>query len=439
MADVYDRWHKSRPGDDDPPCGQHSSRTRKLVATADHGKGKRWQVRYRDADGAQRKENYETQAAAEVAAAKVKTQLAEGTYRDPNAGKVTVASRAREYLAGLTDDPSTIAIWTGHVEAHIVPELGTREMRAVRPSTVQTFIKQLEAKGLGPSTIGDVLSTLSAIFNVAVEDGDVQKNPCKSQSVKPPKATSAKAEPWPLARVHAVTDALPERYRILSVAAFGCGLRQGEAFALGIDDVDFLRHTVHVRRQIKIVKGSLVFAPPKGGKERDVPLPDEVANRISSQLQKLPAVEVTLPWRVPDGKPVTARLITTNPDGSALIRSTFNHVWMSALVVAGVIPKPRRSRTPEERERAGVGRSSDNRKYGMHALRHTYASVLLDAGESIRALADYLGHSDPAFTLRTYAHMMPTSQNRTRKAVDRAFSYTADDQDHSASALTVPS
>jgi integrase len=50
----------------------------------------------------------------------------------------------------------------------------------------------------------------------------------------------------------------------------------------------------------------------------------------------------------------------------------------------------------------------------MHVLRHTYASVLLDAGESIKALAAYLGHSDPGFTLRTYTRLLPTSEDRTR-------------------------
>lgn len=57
----------------------------------------------------------------------------------------------------------------------------------------------------------------------------------------------------------------------------------------------------------------------------------------------------------------------------------------------------------------------------MHALRHAYASVLLDAGESIKALSVYLGHSDPGFTLRTYTHLLPTSETRTRDAIDAAF------------------
>ena len=60
----------------------------------------------------------------------------------------------------------------------------------------------------------------------------------------------------------------------------------------------------------------------------------------------------------------------------------------------------------------------------MHALRHAYASVLQDAGESIKALSEYLGHSDPGFTLRTYTHLLPSSETRTRKAIDDAFTET---------------
>ena len=43
---------------------------------------------------------------------------------------------------------------------------------------------------------------------------------------------------------------------------------------------------------------------------------------------------------------------------------------------------------------------------------------MLDAGESIKALSEYLGHADPGFTLRTYTYLMPTSAERTRRAVD---------------------
>ena len=54
---------------------------------------------------------------------------------------------------------------------------------------------------------------------------------------------------------------------------------------------------------------------------------------------------------------------------------------------------------------------------GMHVLRHTYASVLLDAGETIKALSLYFGHTDPGFTPRIYTHLLFASEDRTRRAI----------------------
>ena len=56
----------------------------------------------------------------------------------------------------------------------------------------------------------------------------------------------------------------------------------------------------------------------------------------------------------------------------------------------------------------------------MHQLRHHYASVLLDGGVSIRAVSEHLGHADPGFTLRVYAHLMPDTEDCARAVVDAA-------------------
>jgi hypothetical protein len=59
--------------------------------------------------------------------------------------------------------------------------------------------------------------------------------------------------------------------------------------------------------------------------------------------------------------------------------------------------------------------------------------------KDIRALADYLGHNDPGFTLRTYTHLMPSSTDTMRKAVDRALNgQAADGLTRTSSALDVP-
>jgi integrase len=51
--------------------------------------------------------------------------------------------------------------------------------------------------------------------------------------------------------------------------------------------------------------------------------------------------------------------------------------------------------------------------------RHYYASVLIDAGVSIKVVSEKLGHSDPAFTWRNYVHLIKGSEDRTRQAIDR--------------------
>jgi hypothetical protein len=70
--------------------------------------------------------------------------------------------------------------------------------------------------------------------------------------------------------------------------------------------------------------------------------------------------------------------------------------------------------------RAAAGRcAGPKRAEGFHALRHFYAAVLLDGGESIKALSEYLSHADPGFTRRTYPHLMPSSSERTRRGRGR--------------------
>jgi integrase len=63
----------------------------------------------------------------------------------------------------------------------------------------------------------------------------------------------------------------------------------------------------------------------------------------------------------------------------------------------------------------------DTRENGMHALRHFYASTLVDSGETIRAVTEHLGHADPGYTLLVYSHVMERSQEGTQGAIDAAF------------------
>jgi integrase len=253
---------------------------------------------------------------------------------------------------------------------------------------------------IAPAYAARVLGTLSSILDAAVDDGLIGRNPCRLASVRAPRTTTHNLVPWSADQVAAVRRALPERYRAMVDCGAGLGMRQGEIFGLPLDAVDFLRRSVRVRSQVRVVGNRAVFAPAKSKRERDVPLPESVSLALAAHLTAYPARPVTLPWLEPSGKPRTETLIFATVRGFAYARTTFNQeVWRPARAAAGL---------------------HYARENGMHALRHYYASVLLAGGVDIRALSEYLGHHDPAFTLRIYAHLMPGADDRARKAVETA-------------------
>ncbi|MFB8143337.1 tyrosine-type recombinase/integrase [Streptomyces parvus] len=91
--------------------------------------------------------------------------------------------------------------------------------------------------------------------------------------------------------------------------------------------------------------------------------------------------------------------------------NTWNtYTWKPALAKAGVIP-PRA-------EGAKAWQWAAAPKDGFHVLRHTYASIMLEAGESVVTLARWLGHSSPAITLGYYAHFMPEAGSKGRGTID---------------------
>lgn len=349
----------------------------------------RWRARYRDPSGRERAKHFAKKADAERWLALVTADVVRGTWVDPRAGRVTFRTFAEQWLAVQTFDESTREAVSTRLRVHVLPTFGDVELRAIRPSAVQAWVRSRQ-QCLSPRTVRVLLANVSSIFGATVEDGLISTNPVRSRSVTGPKVQTTRVVPWTHEQVAAVIAAHPDRYRAVPIVAAGCGLRQGEVFGLRVEDVDFLGRRLLVRQQVKILAGKPQLAPPKGGKTREVPLPDVVAVALAERLREHPS-----DW-----------LVFLTREHKPLTRGYFNpHVWKPALRTAGVEP---------------------TRSNGMHALRHYYASVLLDAGESIRALADYLGHADPGFTLRTYTHLMPSSSERARRAVDAVFGISAD-------------
>ncbi|MFG2410181.1 tyrosine-type recombinase/integrase [Streptomyces goshikiensis] len=338
------------------------------------------------------------------------TDSERGEFVDPRDGSITLTDFVtRHWRAGVRGAPGTVKRVDERVRLHILPHLGAVALRDVSATVLRGYIATLEGE-CSPRYVRQILTSLSNIFETAIDDKRLVRNPMRAKTVRWPKTPDEDRDAWPLATAQRVRDVINPRYRIAVVVALGCGMRQGEVFGLSPRDIDFERGVIRVRRQVQLLSGRLYFALPKGGKTRIVDMPRSVATELAAYLLDHPAVDVELPWGgpEPDREKQSFPLVLTTTYGNAIRANIFNdEAWKPALAAAGVIPA---------REKGARWKAS--RKDGFHVLRHTYASVLLEAGESIVTLARWLGHSSPTITLDHYAHFMPEAGGKGRAAID---------------------
>jgi integrase len=395
ISHIEDRWFRTAAG----PDGKQAKEARPR-----NGTGRRWRVRYEDPDGSERSRSFDKKAAAEAFKTEVDADLKRGTYRDPDAGRITLRKYAEEWLKAQTFDTVTREAVETRMRLHVFPDLGMKRLDelAGRPSLIKAWLAGLR---LAPSTVAKVFTHLNSVMLAAALDGRVSVNPCAGLARQLPQATHRRLKPWTRPQAAAVRAALPRRLAAVVDAGTGLGLRQSEIFGLSVDEINFLRRQVNIRQQVKLVGGRPHFAPPKGKKERDVPLAAPTAEALAAHLAAFPAVAVTLPWHEPGdrrhGRMVTADLLFTTRAGAPIRRHGFNtHVWRPALLAAGL---------------------EIDRENGCHMMRHLYVSTLISAGVDPRTVAGNLGHNDGgALVLKTYSHLMPDAEDRTRRALEAA-------------------
>src|SRR4051794_11641276 len=309
--------------------------------------------------------------------------MVNGTHVDPKAGRVTFREYAEEWRSIQHHRPTTQAYVETMLRRHVYPVLGDKALTAIRPSTVQAWSKGL-TDNLAPSTVTVVHRIVSGIFRAAVRDRVLTSSP--AEGVRPPKRHRERVVPLPVEAVHALADAVPDRWRAAVILAAGTGMRQGEVFGLPVDRIAFLRRTVPVDRQLVTVPGRPpTLAPPKTeASVRTIPLPQVVVDALAAHLAAFPAG--------PGG------FVFTTTTGTPMRRTAFSaRVWRPAALAAGL-----------------------DGSVTFHALRHHYASLLIRFGESVKTVQARLGHASAAETLDTYSHLWPDSDDRTREAVDTA-------------------
>jgi len=412
MAHVEDRWMRKARGPDGkvvldgggkPVLERHPER---------YGKGSRWRLRYLNPEGQERNESFGRKTDADRRKVEVEADVLRGTYIDPDAGKVTFRKLAEDIIEHRTLDPGTRVKMRERLANHVYPVIGATEIGRLsrRPSMLQQLVNGLKAAKLAPSYIEVIMAHVGLVFSVAIDDELIVKNPLKSTTVVLPTVVKKKLVPWTADQVLDMAEELPARYQAVVAAGAGVGMRRGEAFGFGPDDVDWLRGVVRVDRQLKLLQGQLIFALPKGEKTREVPMSETVKVTLAEHMRELAPVEVTLPWADVDGEPTTVRLFFSNMLGRAVHPVSFLEVWNKALERVGIVPP-----IP-----AGQKRGNRYRQHGMHMLRHYFVSSLLTEGESIQAVSEWAGHHSAKFTLDVYGHLMPTSEQRMRKTIDAA-------------------
>ncbi|WP_433599126.1 tyrosine-type recombinase/integrase [Nocardia sp. CA-135953] len=375
------------------------------VKTSLFGKGNRYKVRYIAPDGTEDSKTFPNgkKRQAEAFRTQVDSSLLDGSYVDPRSGRRLFKELAADWVKGTSPDRSSRETVQSQLNNQILPFFDKHTVQsAASIEQVHKWLDWMESRGLDPVYQAQLFKQFSSIMELAKSRRWIRENPCKSKEVIAPKGGQRKIIPWTETRTRAIWSALPDRNKIVVPLGRGIGLRQGEILGFSPDDIRRADGLVDIQRQIRRVEGVPVFSLPKGNKTRVAPLAAEVLQEIDLYMELFEPVPVTLPWRHPDGRPETVQLLMTREDGKTWYGELFNAtVWAGAF--------------------RGAKLTRRRRVDGLHALRHLFASDLLGNGVSINELAEFLGHSDAAITLRYYAHLIASSHDRARTAIGAAF------------------
>jgi integrase len=336
-----------------------------------------WRARYRDESGKEHSKHFKRKVDGQSWLDQVTAAVVTGQYVNPKAGRITVASYARTWEAAQIGRPATLAVIDNALRVHIVPALGGRQMASVRPSDIQGFIKRLTGK-YAAGSVRNIYDTLARMFSAAVNDRVIALTPCRN--IRLPRMDDGEINPPTVEEVTEVISAMPDRYRAAAILLAGSGLRIGELFGLQVSDVKFLERTVRVERQ-RLQNGEIAKA--KTAKSvRTVPLSQVVLDALAAHLAEYPSDDA----------------LFVDAEGQPLDYPGWQRVW-----------RPARTKAKTE--------------MNTHDFRHFYASALIAGGASVKAVQTVLGHQSAVVTLRTYAHLWPGDEDRTRAVIETTLNF----------------
>ena len=364
-----------------------------------------WVVDYRDAAGKRYIQAVESRDAGYERLGEIAKALRSKTY-DPGRAKTLLQDYAAEWLQSRRSEVSrsTFTSYEYVIRVHILPDLGRYELGRLTRPQVRLFLgkkadqRKMNGKAsLAKDTVRIIKACLHAVLETAVEDGIVpvnvahfkaKRNTSAQRRAKGEKQIRIRQKVFSREQLMLFLRTAWEHARYYFPLFFllaRAGLRIGEALALKIGDIDFVERLINVERNI--VKGNIGL--PKSGLTRQVDMSAQLAKVLGQVV--LDRKEQLLRLGLPSDD-LPEMWLFQNSAGETMDDSKVRKVFTRLLAKAGLS-----QRNP-------------------HFLRHTFASLLLQQGESLKYVQDQMGHSSIKMTADTYGHLVPGGN---RQAVDR--------------------
>lgn len=321
---------------------------------------------------------------------KFKMEVESGEYIKPE--KMTLSAFAEEWRTKYAEkklSPLTSKTYLHHIHNHILPALGHKRLDEIKPLHLVTLINELQETGarkdgregkLSCNTVIYIYNVLRNLFNVAMDWKLISSNPM--DGVQKPKKEKRKMDYYDADEAREVIKCLfkePLMWRVFILGSMIGGFRRGELLALEWSDVDFENQTIHIHKSISLVKDGQVFEKgTKNNEDRYVDMPGWYMEELKKYYKewKKQRWENASRWEGGDRE-----YLFHSGTGKPLYHTTPTAWWNDFV------------------KRHGL------RKIRLHDLRHSSATLLIEAGAHLKAIQERLGHKQYQTTADIYSHV----------------------------------
>jgi len=341
-----------------------------------------------------------TRREAQAKLAELLAAIGKGEYVEPSKTTVAEFVRARvdQWEAAGDISARTAQRYRQLVENQIVPRLGAKVVQKLRPLDIEEWHTTLRnggrvrgKGGVAARTIGHAHRILGKALRDAGRNGLVSRNVVSEQSA--PKV--AADEMVIVQDLAALVDKLTGfRLRVPAMVALFTGMRLSEVLALRWSRVDLDAKVVQVREALEQTKAFGVRSkqPKSRAGRRDVTLPEILVEALREHRKA--ALELRMQLGI--GKLPDDALLFADIDDNPLSPNAVSAAW------------------------ADFAKNIGMPQITFHALRHSHASQLIDAGVDIVTISKRLGHAKPDITLRIYAHLFQKDDGKAAAAINAA-------------------